>query len=150
MVQHPELQQLIDRRLSEGQEVLQGIQQALPRRDGQGVGDPQNHAARGIIQEGRTLLSEIDDPTLKEAIAIGSIQSLEHYCIATWGTVKALAREMGEQQIVEVMQRALDSGKQLDQELTRVAESRVNPEAIEAGQSQGGAMSGAEGPQAQA
>jgi ferritin-like metal-binding protein YciE len=152
-VQNSQLQQLLDRRLREGQEVLQGIQQALPKLDGQGAGDPQNHAARGIIQEGRTLLSEIDDPNLKEAIAIGSVQSLEHYCIATWGTVKALARQMGEQQIVEVMQRALDSGKQLDQELTQLAESRVNPQAMEEGQSRsqgGGAAQASEGPQAQA
>jgi len=132
-VQNPQLQQLLDRRMQEGQQVLQGVRHALGRMDGQASqagGDMQNRAARGIIEESRTFLSEVQQPQLKEALAIGGVQSLEHYCIATWGTVKALAQEMGEQEIVQVMQTALDSGKQLDQQLTQLAEHRVNPQAM--------------------
>jgi len=140
-VQDDQLLQAIRMRMDEGRSVLEGVRNAMPKADGQAGADMQNKAARGIIQEARTLMSEIEDPDMKEAVAIGSIQSLEHYCIATWGTVKALARQMGEQQVVEVMERALASGKQLDGQLTEIAESRVNPEAMH---SQGGQGAGAQ------
>jgi len=131
-VQNPELKKMLQRRLQEGEEVLRGVRECLTKFDGQRqAGDTQNKAARGIIEEGRTFLREVQPPELKEAIAIGSIQALEHYCIATWGTVRALADEMGEQQVAQVMERALERGKELDARLSDLAESRVNPRATQ-------------------
>jgi ferritin-like metal-binding protein YciE len=132
-VRNPQVKQLLDQRLQEGQMVMQGIREALPRLGtGQAAGaTTQNKAARGIIEEARTFLNEVQSPELKEAVAIGGVQSLEHYCIATWGTVKALAREMGDQQLVQVMEKALDSGKRLDSQLSDLAEGRVNPAAMQ-------------------
>jgi ferritin-like metal-binding protein YciE len=133
-VQNPQLQECLQRRMDEGEEVLRGVRECLPKFDGQArAGDSQNKAARGIIEEARTFMREVQPAEMKEAIAIGSIQALEHYCIATWGTVKALAEEMGERQVVQVMDRALKSGKELDQRLTEIAESRVNPQATQRG-----------------
>ena len=129
-IQDPQFHRSIDRRMEEGREVLQGIRKSMPKLGASGgEASGQNRAARGIIEEARTMLSDIQPSALKEAAAIGALQSLEHYCIATWGTVKALAREAGEQDLVRVMDRALDSGKQLDMELTHLAEQRVNPKA---------------------
>lgn len=143
-VRNPELKQLLDRRMQEGEMVLRDVRQAIPKfqnaqggQSGQGGMSMQNPAARGIIEETRTFLNQVENPDLKEAVAIGGVQSLEHYCIATWGTVKALAREMGAQDVAQCMERALDSGKRLDTELTRIAESRVNPAAMQQG-GQGG------------
>ena len=129
---NPEFKACIDRRLEESKMVLDGVRQALPKLGGgQGAGSVKNTAARGIIEEARTFLKEVDQPDLKEAVAIGGLQSLEHYCIATWGTVKALARQIGANDIAQTMERAVDSGKRLDFELTRIAESRVNPAAAQ-------------------
>ena len=131
---NPEFKACIDRRLEESKMVLDGVRQALPKLGGaQGAAPVQNKAARGIIEEARTFLKAVEQPDLKEAVAIGGLQSLEHYCIATWGTVKALAKEIGANDIAKTMERALDSGKRLDSELTRIAESRVNPAATQQG-----------------
>jgi ferritin-like metal-binding protein YciE len=133
-VQNPQLKQMLQQRLKEGEEVMRGVRQALPKFDGQtSSAQSQNQAARGIIEEARTFMREVQPPELKEVIAIGSVQSLEHYCIATWGTVKALAEEMGEQDVVEIMEKALESGKELDARLSDLAENRVNPRATEGG-----------------
>jgi ferritin-like metal-binding protein YciE len=131
--QNPEFKDCLERRQQEGQAVVDGVREALSRLSVT-VGGVQDTAARGIIEEARTFLNEVDEPQLKEAVAIGSVQALEHYCIATWGTVKALAREMGADDVVQTLERALDSGKRLDSELTRIAESRVNPAAAQQGQ----------------
>jgi ferritin-like metal-binding protein YciE len=132
-IKNPQLQQCLDHRLQEGQQVMNGIKGSMGKFGGQSAGNGQNAAARGIMQEARMLMSEIQPEELKEAAAIGSLQSLEHYCIATWGTVKALARQMGDQQVASVMEQALDSGKRFDSELTRIAEQRVNPSAMQQG-----------------
>jgi ferritin-like metal-binding protein YciE len=133
-VQNTQLKEMLQRRMDEGEEVLRGVREALPKFDGQArSGQGQNKAARGIIEEGRTFLREVQSPEMKEAVAIGSIQALEHYCIATWGTVKALAEEMGEREVVQVMDKALKSGKELDRRLSELAESRVNPKATQRG-----------------
>jgi ferritin-like metal-binding protein YciE len=133
-VKNREFKECLQQRMQEGQEVLNGVREVLPKFDGQSRrSDSQNKAARGIIDEGRTFMREVEPADLKEAVAIGSVQQLEHYCIATWGTVKALAEEMGERDVVRLMDKALKSGKELDRKLTQIAESRVNPRATQQG-----------------
>jgi ferritin-like metal-binding protein YciE len=129
-----EFKECLQSRMQEGEEVLNGVRELLPKFGGQTRrSNGQNKAARGIIEEGRTMMREIEPQELKEAMAIGSVQQLEHYCIATWGTVKALAEEMGERDVVKLMNTALKSGKELDRKLTQIAESRVNPQASQRG-----------------
>jgi ferritin-like metal-binding protein YciE len=129
-VENPKLQKLLERRLQQGERLMQEVQESLEKLNGQS-GGRENKAARGLIQDSERLLQEIEAPEMKEAVLIASVQKLEHYCIAVWGTVKSMALEMGEQDLAKVMQRALDEGYRLDKELTKLAESRVNPSAME-------------------
>lgn len=130
--QDDELKQLLQQRMHQGEALLNGVRQARQRIGGQTPDEP-NRAALGLIEEGQTVLRMVEGQELKQAVMIGAVQSLEHYCIAVWGTVKALARQMGDQQLVELMERALEDGKALDRQLTELAESRVNPEAMTQG-----------------
>lgn len=129
-VENPQLQKLIERRLQQGERLMKEVQKSLEKLNGQS-GARENMAARGLIEDSERLLQEIEAPEMKEAVLIASVQKLEHYCIAVWGTVKAMAQEMGEQDLAKIMQRALDEGYRLDEELTKLAESRVNPSAME-------------------
>jgi ferritin-like metal-binding protein YciE len=131
-VENSQLQRLLQRRMQQGERLLKEVQKNLEKLNGQ-EGGRENAAARGLIREAQQLLQEIEAPDMKEAVLIASVQKLEHYCIAVWGTVKAIAREMGEEQLAKAMERALEEGYKLDEELTRLAESRINPEALEAG-----------------
>jgi ferritin-like metal-binding protein YciE len=76
-------------------------------------------------------LKEIQDPEMKQAAVIAGAQKLEHYCIAAWGTVKAMASECGEKELAQSMERALKEGYEWDQKMTELAESRINPAALE-------------------
>ncbi len=58
---------------------------------------------------------------------LASIQKIEHYCIAAWGTAKSLANAQGEKTVVELMEQALNEGKRYDEEMTELAEREVNP-----------------------
>ena len=57
----------------------------------------------------------------------GRVQKLEHYCIAAWGTSRAIAEALDEPEVVQAMQQAIDEGEQLDQRLTEIAEQEIYP-----------------------
>lgn len=132
-VENSQLQKLLQRRLQQGERLLKDVQKNLEKLNGQG-GGRENEAARGLIRDAERLLQEVQSPEMKEAVLIAGVQKLEHYCIAVWGTVKAMAQELGEQELAKTMERALKDGYKLDEELTRLAESRINPAALEAGE----------------
>lgn len=121
---------MIDRRLKQGKQVLQDVQKGLNRLDGSSTRSAQNAAARGLIQECERLAKEVRTPEMKQAVTIDGLQKLEHYCIAAWGTAKAMARECGEQDLAQSMERAIKEGYQWDKEMTQLAEGRINPEAL--------------------
>jgi ferritin-like metal-binding protein YciE len=138
MVETDELRQFLELRLEQGKRLLQEVTQSVERLGGSPKGE-QNAAARGLIEESQKLVEMAQTPELKQVVMIAGVQKLEHYCIAAWGTVKAIANELGQQELVHTMQNAVDEGYRLDRELSDLAESWVNPTAIEeADQAEGG------------
>ncbi|MFC7399020.1 ferritin-like domain-containing protein [Chelatococcus sp. GCM10030263] len=129
-VQNDELREMLEERLKQGETLLEDVRQCLQKLNGKSKGT-RNSAARGLIEEAEKLAKEVKSPEMKQAVIIAGAQKLEHYCIAAWGTVKAIANEVGQQELGEIMQRAVDEGYRWDEEMTRIAESRINPEAIE-------------------
>jgi ferritin-like metal-binding protein YciE len=92
---------------------------------------PKNVAAEGLLEDISEHLEQIEKPVLLDATLIASVQKLEHYCLAAWGTAKSLGRLLGQEQVVQLMERVLDEGKRFDEELTQLAESEVNPAMVE-------------------
>ena len=66
-----------------------------------------------------------------DAFVLAAVQKTEHYCIAAWGTAAALARLLDEDEIVQTMEQALDEGKRLDSEMTKLAEEEINPRMLD-------------------
>ncbi|WP_162913436.1 DUF892 family protein [Rhodospirillaceae bacterium SYSU D60014] len=131
--ENSQLRRMLDQRLKQGQRILQDVQKGLDKIDGKSRGT-QNAAARGLIQESERLLKEVETPEMKQAVMIAGAQKLEHYCIAAWGTVKAMAGEAGEKELAQAMERAVKEGYEWDQKMTELAEGRINPAALEQGQ----------------
>jgi ferritin-like metal-binding protein YciE len=96
----------------------------------------------GIVKEGAETLSEDYEEALMDAAIIGAAQRVEHYEIAAYGTVKAFAELLGENDHVSLLEQTLDEEKETDQKLTQLAE-QINPEAAEGV----GAETGTEGRQ---
>ena len=67
--------------------------------------------------------------------ALAAAQRLEHYEIAGYGTVRTYARQLGKQSAASLLQQTLDEESRADKTLTRIAESVINSEAEEAGES---------------
>lgn len=90
------------------------------------------HAMLGIIEEGKEFIQEDADPDVKDAGLIACAQRVEHYEIAGYGTVRTFAQELGLSDVQQLLQQTLDEEKETDQLLTRLAERRLNQEAIAA------------------
>lgn len=125
-VQHPRLKEMLQTRREQGETLIGELDRTFEEMD-VSKGRPKNVAAEGLLEDISQHMEEIEDERLLEPALIGGIQKLEHYCIAAWGTAKSMGRLLGEERVIEVMERALDEGKQLDEELTRLAEDEVNP-----------------------
>jgi len=77
---------------------------------------------QGVIAEGSELLKEADDDDVRDAGIIASAQKVEHYEIASYGTVRTYAQLLGEDEAVQLLQQTLDEEKEADQKLNSLAE----------------------------
>jgi len=84
-------------------------------------------AMEGLIAEAETLMEETEKGTMvRDAALISAAQKAEHYEIASYGTLRTLAGQLGYQEAVNLLQSNLDEEKETDALLTKTAESQVN------------------------
>ncbi|HWE47203.1 MAG TPA: DUF892 family protein [Caulobacteraceae bacterium] len=125
-IQNETLREALDRRVEQGQTLTENIEEVFDEYETT-AGRTKNAAAEGLITEAQeTVQTYAGGPEL-DAMLIGAMQKTEHYCIAAWGTAKAFAKAIGEDEIVASLERALDEGKSFDQALTRLAEDEITP-----------------------
>ncbi len=90
-------------------------------------------AMEGLVAEGADLISEDAEPHVRDAGLIGAAQRVEHYEMAGYGTAAALARQLGHEDVAELLAETLQEEKDTDAKLTELAESAINAEAPQAG-----------------
>jgi len=83
----------------------------------------------GIIDEGEDLMDKNAPPAVTDAALIASAQRVEHYEIASYGTVRTFARRLGYQDHERLLNETLQEEAETDKKLTRLAESYINEEA---------------------
>ncbi|HEY6181761.1 MAG TPA: ferritin-like domain-containing protein [Terriglobales bacterium] len=82
----------------------------------------------GLVEEGSEMIDEDFEGSVKDAGLIGAAQRVEHYEIAGYGTVKAFAETLGENEHVELLEQTLQEEKDTDEKLTQLAE-QINSQA---------------------
>ena len=90
------------------------------------------HAMKGLVEEGSEAIEMEGPDVLRDAQLIGAAQRVEHYEIAAYGTARAFAETLGEDEIVELLQETLDEEGETDKKLTALAET-INAEAQSVG-----------------
>ena len=87
---------------------------------------------QGLIEEGKEMLSEDIEDDVLDAALIAAAQKVEHYEIAAYGTARTYAEMLGNDEAARLLQQTLDEEGETDKKLTKLAESVVNLEAVEA------------------
>jgi len=87
-------------------------------------------AMEGITKEGEGIMEETEDGTSTRDVGlILAGQKVEHYEIATYGGLVQLARNLGRDDVAEILDQTLNEEKEADKLLTTVAEDSVNYQA---------------------
>lgn len=87
-------------------------------------------AMEGLIEEGQEVIDDTDEDTaVRDAGLIMCSQKIEHYEIATYGSLRTLAAKMGHDEAVQLLEQTLNEEKETDVLLTQLAESSINEEA---------------------
>jgi len=88
-------------------------------------------AMEGLLKEAEELLSETDKGTeVRDVAIISAAQKVEHYEIASYGTLKTLATTLGYTEAADLFEQTLTEEKTADSLLTKVAENYVNEAAL--------------------
>jgi ferritin-like metal-binding protein YciE len=88
-------------------------------------------AMAGLIKEAEELMEENDKGPIRDAAIISAGQKVEHYEIASYGTLRAFAQILGLDEAAEILESILEEEKAADEKLTEVAESTVNIDALD-------------------
>ncbi len=84
---------------------------------------------QGIIAEGSELVKGKGEPSVKDAGLISAAQRVEHYEMASYGTVRTFAQMLGYDDQAQALQQTLNEEGDTDHKLTQLAETTINPEA---------------------
>ena len=83
-------------------------------------------AMEGLLKEADELAEEYADSTALDAALITAAQKVEHYEIASYGTMRAFAQRLGYQDAVKLLTETIDEEGNADHTLTKIATSGVN------------------------
>jgi len=86
----------------------------------------------GIVKESENIIKETEEGTMtRDAALIIAAQKVEHYEIATYGGLVALAETLELYKAADLLQTTLDEEEETDRDLTDIAETSINFNASE-------------------
>jgi ferritin-like metal-binding protein YciE len=117
-----ELQQAIRDHLEETTNQVARLEQAFERLATQPKAKPCK-AMRGLIEEGSDVIEEDARDPFTDLGLIAAAQRVEHYEISAYGTAKAMAEQLGQDEIVALLEETEEEEKAADSKLSDIAES---------------------------
>ena len=127
---NPELKQAFETHLRETQGHVQRLQKIFEKLGKKPTGK-KCAAMEGLIEEGKDMMAEDMEEDTMDAALISAAQKVEHYEIATYGTVRTWAQLLGDSDTARTLQQTLDEEGKTDKLLTQLAESSINIEAAQ-------------------
>src|SRR5437763_9365891 len=70
-----------------------------------------------LISEGEEMIGEAEDDATRDALMIAAAQKVEHYEIASYGTVRTWANLLGKAEVAALLEETLEEEKDADQKL---------------------------------
>src|SRR5204863_5028196 len=114
--------------LRETEKQVQRLEQVF-RTIGEPVRGKKCDGIMGIVEEGKHAMEELEGSVLDAALIAGA-QKVEHYEIASYGTLAYFAELLGEEKAKRLLGQTLNEEKAADKKLSDIAKSRVNREAL--------------------
>jgi ferritin-like metal-binding protein YciE len=133
--ENQDLSKAFDKHLEETRGQIERIDQIVDRLDIR-LKRIKCQGMEGLVDEAREIIETVPQGALRDAALIAGAQKAEHYEIASYGTLCALAKQMGHQDAAQLLDQTLQEEKATDKKLTELAEAGANQQAAQT--SQGG------------
>ncbi|EFB6637062.1 ferritin-like domain-containing protein [Escherichia coli] len=86
-------------------------------------------AMEGLIEEANEVIESTEKNEVRDAALIAAAQKVEHYEIASYGTLATLAEQLGYRKAAKLLKETLEEEKATDIKLTDLALNNVNKKA---------------------
>jgi ferritin-like metal-binding protein YciE len=124
-----ELREAINQHLSETENHITRLESAFDS-IGEKAAAKKCMAMEGLIKEGDEIVADTEKGSItRDAGIISAAQKIEHYEIASYGTLKTLAATLGYNEAVDLLEATLQEEKNCDSLLTQIAQSGINQQA---------------------
>ncbi len=121
----------LENHLAETEKQVERVEQAFE--DTGKVARPKTcEAMKGLITEADDVLKEEADPAVKDALIIACAQKVEHYEIATYGTLCTWAEALGYDKALKLLKQNIDEEEAADKKLSELAKA-INKDALAVG-----------------
>lgn len=90
-------------------------------------------AMEGLVEEGRDVIEEVEKGPVLDAALIAAAQKVEHYEIASYGTLCTFAKQLGQAEALTLLKETLAEEKAADEKLSTLALEQANAKAARAG-----------------
>jgi ferritin-like metal-binding protein YciE len=125
-----ELQDALENHLEETEAQVEKVEQVFEILGKKAVAK-KCEAMDGLIKEAEEIMKDTEDGAMRDAGIIAAAQKVEHYEIATYGTLRTFAQTLGLDEAASILDEILDEEKKADETLTDVAVSTINIQAAE-------------------
>lgn len=88
------------------------------------------NAMEGLIEECEELMVDMEEGAQRDAAIIFATQKMEHYEIATYGTLATFSKTMGYDKVTVLLKEILSEEKNIDHILTHIAVASINEDAL--------------------
>jgi len=120
---HPKLKEAFEKHLAQTEGQVKRLRNAFELL-GENAEPKECQAMEGLIQEGKTTIEESAEknPMTADLALIAAAQKIEHYEIASYGTARGLARQIGEHRCARLLSHTLGEEESADFLLTAIAD----------------------------
>lgn len=120
----PKLIAAFNQHLEETHGQIERLDQLVESTEGVRIKRMKCHALEGLAEEAQEIIDSVEAGPVRDAGLIGAAQKVEHYEIATYGTLHALAKKLGYKDAVRLLEETLKEEKATDEKLTVIADQQ--------------------------
>ncbi|MBD8216617.1 YciE/YciF ferroxidase family protein [Erwinia persicina] len=110
--------------LEETQGQIERLDKLVEVTDGVRIKRMKCHALEGLVEEAQEIIEAVEAGPVRDAGLIGAAQKVEHYEIATYGTLHAMALRLGYKEAASLLAETLEEEKATDEKLNVIAEQQ--------------------------
>ena len=125
----PELKEAIAAHLTQTQHQIKRVEDCFAAINEKAVAKKCD-AMAGLLEEATGIMEDTEPGAVRDAGIIAAAQKVEHYEIATYGTLAAFAKVLNEKDCLAYLLATLAEEKKCDELLTSIADTNLNSQAI--------------------